>query len=231
MGRAVLTRGNKARLAELPVKLRRDPLKFVAPSLGTLPEIFPNRMINKATAKAFSEVWYRKAPKHRVGELQNITQFFHPLDIVAEWNRVYGPNGFLQYQFVVPFDQEEPFRRCLEMIINSGHLSCLNVLKRFGDGNPSPLSFPMPGWTLTVDLPIEHGLDNLCDALDTEVVGAGGRVYLAKDSRLSAVTFRKMYPRLDDFLTVRREVDPAGIFNSDLARRLELSRPTVGGAA
>jgi len=231
MGRAVLTRGNKARLAELPVKLRRDPLKFVAPSLGTLPEIFPNRMINKATAKAFSEVWYRRAPKHRVGELQNITQFFHPLDIVAEWNRVYGPNGFLQYQFVVPFDQEGPFRRCLKMIINSGHLSCLNVLKRFGDGNRSPLSFPMPGWTLTVDLPIEHGLDKLCDALDIEVVGAGGRVYLAKDSRLSATTFRKMYPRLDDFLTVRREVDPEGIFNSDLARRLELSKPTVGGAA
>ena len=91
MGRAVLTRGNKARLSELPAKLKRDPLKFVAPSLGTMPEVFPNRMVNKATAKAFSTAWYLKAPKHRVGELQNITQFFHPLDIVAEWNRVYGP--------------------------------------------------------------------------------------------------------------------------------------------
>jgi decaprenylphospho-beta-D-ribofuranose 2-oxidase len=231
MGRAVLTRGNKARLASLPMKLKRDPLKFVAPSLGTLPEIFPNRMINKATAKAFSTAWYFKAPKHRTGELQNITQFFHPLDMLAEWNRIYGPNGFLQYQFVVPFEEAEAFRRCLEMIVNSGHLSCINVLKRFGAGNPSPLSFPMPGWTLTVDLPIEHGLDKLCDALDTEVVGAGGRVYLAKDSRLSASAFRKMYPRLEDFLAVRREVDPDGIFNSDLARRLELSKPSVGGAA
>jgi decaprenylphospho-beta-D-ribofuranose 2-oxidase len=117
------------------------------------------------------------------------------------------------------------------MIVNSGHLSCLNVLKRFGPGNPSPLSFPMPGWTLTVDLPIEEGLDKLCDALDTEVVGAGGRVYLAKDSRLSAATFRQMYPRLDEFLAVRREVDPTGMFNSDLARRLELSNRTSGGAA
>jgi decaprenylphospho-beta-D-ribofuranose 2-oxidase len=69
----------------------------------------------------------------------------------------------------------------------------------------------------------------LCDALDNEVVGAGGRVYLAKDSRLSAAMFRRMYPRLDEFLEVRREVDPAGIFNSDLARRLELSKPTTGG--
>jgi decaprenylphospho-beta-D-ribofuranose 2-oxidase len=231
MGRAVLTRGNKAKLASLPMKLKRDPLKFVAPSLGTLPEIFPNRMINKATAKAFSTAWYFKAPKHRTGEIQNITQFFHPLDMLAEWNRIYGPNGFLQYQFVVPFEGAEAFRRCLEMIVNSGHLSCINVLKRFGAANPSPLSFPMPGWTLTVDLPIEHGLDKLCDALDTEVVGAGGRVYLAKDSRLSASAFRKMYPRLEDFLAVRRDVDPDGIFNSDLARRLELSRPRVGGAA
>ena len=83
MGRAVLTRGNKATLSDLDAKKRRDPLKFVAPSFGTIPEVFPNRMVNGVTAKAFSEFWYRKAPKHRVGELQNITAFFHPLDIVA----------------------------------------------------------------------------------------------------------------------------------------------------
>ena len=222
MGRAVLTRGNKARLRDLPVKLAKDPLRFVAPSLGTVPEIFPNRMVNLVTARAFSTAWYHKAPKRRSGEIQNITEFFHPLDIVAEWNRLYGPHGFLQYQFVVPFSEADIFRTCVEMIVNSGHLSCLNVLKRFGPGDPAPLSFAMPGWTLTVDLPIEPGLDRLCDALDEQVVAAGGRVYLAKDSRLSAATFRKMYPRVEEFLAVRREVDPAGIFNSDLARRLEL---------
>jgi decaprenylphospho-beta-D-ribofuranose 2-oxidase len=222
MGRAVLTRGNKAKVQDLPIKLAKDPLKFVAPSLGTIPEIFPNRMINVVTARAFSTAWYYKAPQHRVGEIQNITEFFHPLDMVAEWNRVYGPHGFLQYQFVVPFSEADIFRTCVEMIVNSGHLSCLNVLKRFGPSNPAPLSFPMPGWTLTVDLPIEAGLDRLCDALDEQVVAAGGRVYLAKDSRLSAATFSKMYPRLEEFLAVRRKVDPEGIFNSDLARRLEL---------
>ena len=222
MGRAVLTRGIKAKVRDLPFKLARDPLKFVAPSLGTLPEIFPNRMVNVVTARAFSTAWYHKAPKHRVAEIQNITEFFHPLDMVAEWNRLHGPHGFLQYQFVVPFSEADTFRGCFEMIVNSGHLSCLNVLKRFGPANPAPLSFPMPGWTLTVDLPIESGLDRLCDSLDEKVVAAGGRVYLAKDSRLSAATFRKMYPRLEEFLAVRRKVDPNGIFNSDLARRLEL---------
>jgi len=222
MGRAVLTRGDKARLQDLTPKLARNPLNFVAPALGTIPEVFPNRMVNKLTAKAFSTFWYGKAPKHRVGELQNITSFFHPLDIVAEWNRIYGPNGFLQYQFVVPFSESLAFRKAFEMIVMSGHLSCLNVLKRFGPGNPAPLSFPMPGWTLTVDLPIEEGLEQLCDALDEVVIGAGGRVYLAKDSRLSASSFRQMYPRLGDFLAVRRRVDPDGLFNSDLARRLDL---------
>jgi decaprenylphospho-beta-D-ribofuranose 2-oxidase len=81
----------------------------------------------------------------------------------------------------------------------------------------------MPGWTLTVDLPIEDGLDRLCNALDELVITAGGRVYLAKDSRLSAAAFRKMYPRLDEFLAIRRQVDPQGLFNSDLARRLNLN--------
>ena len=221
-GRAVLTRGSKARLEDLPPKLARHPLKFVAPSFGTMPQVFPNGMVNRATAKAFSTAWYYKAPAHQVGALQNITQFFHPLDIVQEWNRVYGPNGFLQYQFVVPFSEPQTFLRCFHAIVASGHLSCLNVLKRFGPGNPSPLSFPMPGWTLTVDLPISEGLDRLCNELDELVIGAGGRVYLAKDSRLGASAFRRMYPRLDDFLAVRRRVDPAGLFTSDLARRLDL---------
>ncbi|MDN5770783.1 MAG: decaprenylphosphoryl-beta-D-ribose oxidase, partial [Microlunatus sp.] len=222
LGRAVLTRGDKARISDLPAKLRADPFKFVAPSFGTIPEIFPNRMVNAATAKAFSAAWFRKAPKDRVGEVQNITTFFHPLDIVAEWNRVYGPGGFLQYQFVVPFAEVETFSRCVELIVTSGHLSCLNVLKRFGPGNDAPLSFPMPGWTLTVDLPIRDGLDRLCHVLDEQVLAAGGRVYLAKDSRLSAATFQAMYPRLDDFLAVRRRVDPDQRFTSDLARRLRL---------
>lgn len=222
LGRAVLTRGDKATISDLPAKLRREPLKFVAPSFGTIPEVFPNRMVNKLTAKAFSELWFRKAPKHRVGEIQNITTFFHPLDIVAEWNRVYGPNGFLQYQFAVPFSEHETFRRCVHLIVESGHLSCLNVLKRFGPGNPAPLSFPMPGWTLTVDLAISDGLDRLCNSLDEQVVAAGGRCYLAKDSRLGPATLRQMYPRLEDFLAVRERVDPNHVFTSDLSRRLHL---------
>lgn len=144
MGRAVYTRGEKALISELPRKLRSDPLKFVGPNFGTIPDVFPNGMVNKLTAAAFSELWYRKAPKHRVGEVQNITQFFQPLDVFNDWNRGYGPAGFLQYQFQIPFSAERDFERTVEMITGSGHVSCLNVLKRFGEGNRGLLSFPAP---------------------------------------------------------------------------------------
>ena len=222
MGRAVLTRGWAARGKDLPKKLRRDPLRFDAPQLFTAPPVFPNGLVNKLTARAFNEVWYRKAPAERRGEVQNITTFFHPLDIVGEWNRIYGPRGFLQYQFVVPFGAEDTFRRCVREIADSGKVSCLNVLKRFGEGNAAPLSFPTPGWTLAVDIPIGPDLSRLCTTLDGLVLEAGGRVYLAKDSRVDAATLAQMYPRIDEWRKVRAAVDPEGVFTSDLARRLAL---------
>jgi decaprenylphospho-beta-D-ribofuranose 2-oxidase len=222
MGRAVLTRGWPARSEDLPRKLRRDPLRFDAPQLFTAPPVFPNWLVNGATARAFNELWYRKAPADRRGEVQNITQFFHPLDVVGEWNRVYGRRGFLQYQFVLPFGAEDAFRACVRAIADSGQLSCLNVLKRFGQGDEAPLSFPMPGWTLAVDMPIRPGLARLCATLDEFVLDAGGRLYLAKDSRLDADALGKMYPRLEEWRKVRAAVDPHGVFASDLARRLAL---------
>lgn len=221
MGRALLTRGNSAGVSDLPKKLRRDPLKFNAPQLFTAPPIFPNGLVNKYTITAFNEVWYRKAPTS-FGAVQNITQFFHPLDLVGEWNRVYGSNGFLQYQFMVPFGQEEMFRRSVDKISTSGHVSFLNVLKTFGPGNAAPMSFPSKGWTLTVDIPITPGLDRLCAELDEMVLNAGGRLYLAKESRTSADMIEKMYPRIHEWRAIRASVDPDGVFHSDLSRRLAL---------
>lgn len=222
LGRAVLTRGRSARRDELPAKLQGRPLDFDAPSLGRVPDVFPSGLVNRLSGRAFNELWFRKAPSHRVAEPQNITSFFHPLDIVADWNRVYGPHGFVQYQFVVPFGQEAVFRACAERIAASGHVSCLNVLKRFGAGNQGLLSFPTAGWTLAVDLPVRPGLEGLLATLDALVLGAGGRIYLAKDSRLSAGHLEQMYPRLERFRAIRCEVDPDGLFTSDLARRLDL---------
>ncbi|HEX6403770.1 MAG TPA: FAD-binding oxidoreductase [Pseudonocardiaceae bacterium] len=222
LGRAVLTRGSIARRDQLPVKLRQNPLAFDAPQLFTAPKALPNGLANKATFKAMSEAWYRKAPKRRHGEIQNLTSFYHPLDMIGEWNRAYGPRGFLQYQFVVPFGAEDTFRRIVEQIARSGHVSFLNVLKRFGEASQAPLSFPHPGWTITVDFPIRRGLAEFCDRLDEQVLDASGRLYLAKESRTSAAALHRMYPRIDEWRKVRAAADPAGVFASDLSRRLEL---------
>jgi decaprenylphospho-beta-D-ribofuranose 2-oxidase len=220
-GRGLLTRANHATLAELPLKLRADPLRFDAPQLLTVPDIFPPGMLNRVTAKLFSELWYRKSPT-RFGAIQNITQFLHPLDVAGEWNRGYGPRGFLQYQFVVPPERGDVIRTVLERMTATGQVSALNVLKRFGEGSRAPLSFPRPGWTLCVDIPIGAGVGPLCDELDGIVLEAGGRHYLAKESRTTAEAIRRGYPRLDEWRKVRDAVDPAGVFTSDMARRLQL---------
>lgn len=223
LGRAVLTRGSLATLDELPADKRADPLRFDAPQLLTFPDAFPNGLANRLSLRAFSELWYRKAPRRQRGAIQNITAFYQVLDLFGDWNRVYGSRGFLQYQFAVPFGAEDTFRRIVETIAASPHASGLNVLKRFGAGNAAPLSFPQPGWTICCDFPIAPGLHRLCDALDELVHGAGGRLYLAKESRASAATIRRGYPRFDEWRAVRDAADPAGVFTSDMARRLELT--------
>jgi len=223
LGRSVLTRGWSASLEQLPRRLRDHPLDFQPRQLAVAPPVFPSGLLNRATVAAFNEAWYRKAPRERRGEIQSIAAFFHPLDAVAQWNRIYGPRGFLQYQFVVPFGAEDTLRRCIQMLGDAGQASFLAILKRFGPPSAGHLSFPTPGWTLALDIPIGAAiLGGLLDRLDAEVIAAGGRQYLAKDSRLAASQIAAMYPRLDEWRGVRRAADPDGVFTSDLARRLRL---------
>ncbi|HEY1988841.1 MAG TPA: FAD-binding oxidoreductase [Acidimicrobiales bacterium] len=226
LGRSVLTRGDHARLDDLPARLRLDPDRaraFRPRTLLTVPITPPNGLLNPLTVGAFNEFWFRKAPRHQVGKAHHLTGFFHPLDGVGSWNRLYGPTGFLQYQFVVADQQGETVRQVIERLSSLKLASFLAVLKRFGPGDPGPLSFPMAGWTLALDLPVGfHRLDSLLDELDQLVLAAGGRVYLAKDSRVSPEAFAAMYPRLDEWRAVRQRVDPDGLLRSDLGRRLGL---------
>jgi decaprenylphospho-beta-D-ribofuranose 2-oxidase len=221
LGRAAVSRGALARLDQLPKKLQRDPLKFDAPQLLTFPDIFPNGLANKYTFVPIGELWYRTSGTYR-GKIQNLTQFYHPLDMFGEWNRGYGKAGFAQYQFVVPTSAVDEFKSIIADIQKSGHYSFLNVFKLFGDGNQAPLSFPIPGWNVCVDFPMKPGVGELLGELDRRVLQFGGRVYTAKDSRVTAETFHAMYPRIDEWIAVRRKADPHGVFASDMARRLEL---------
>ena len=221
LGRAAISRGSLARLDQLPAKLQKNPLKFDAPQLLKLPDIFPDGLANKYTFGPIGELWYRKSGTYR-GKIQNLTQFYHPLDMFGEWNRAYGPSGFLQYQFVVPTAAVDEFKSIIVDIQRSGHYSFLNVFKLFGPGNEAPLSFPIPGWNVCVDFPIKPDLNKFVTELDRRVLEFGGRLYTAKDSRTTAEIFHAMYPRIDEWIAVRRKVDPTGVFASDMARRLEL---------
>ena len=221
LGRAAISRGSLATLDQLPAKLQRNPLKFDAPQLLTFPDIFPNGLANKYTFGPIGELWYRKSGTYR-GKVQNLTQFYHPLDMFGEWNRAYGSLGFGQYQFVVPTEAVDEFKAILVDIQRSGHYSFLNVFKLFGPGNDAPLSFPIAGWNVCVDFPVKPGLNEFLNDLDRRVLEFGGRVYTAKDSRTTAAMFHAMYPRIDEWISLRRKVDPDGVFASDMARRLEL---------
>jgi decaprenylphospho-beta-D-ribofuranose 2-oxidase len=222
-GRGVLTRGDHAPIEQLTGKAAAQPLAFDPKVLATAPAIVPGGLVNPLTMRAFNEMWFRKAPQRSVGDLQTIAEFFHPLDIVQDWNRVYGPQGFLQYQFAVPDDAGYLVGRSLAALRQVGALSALTVLKRFGESNPAPLSFPRPGWTLAVDVPSGvDGLATVLDRLDEEVLAAGGRLYLAKDSRMSPAMMAATYPRLAEWQRQRDAMDPDGVFTSDLSRRLSL---------
>jgi decaprenylphospho-beta-D-ribofuranose 2-oxidase len=225
MGRAVLTRGDHAPLAQLDEKERAEPYEFSGGTLLGVPDLVPSGLLQRVTVKAFNELWFRKAPKHQVGRLESIPTFFHPLDFVRDWNRMYGARGFLQYQLAVPFGAEDTVRRIVGMLSEARCPSFLAVLKRFGP-QEGYLSFPVEGWTLALDIPLGlDGLAHLLDRADDEVLEVGGRVYLAKDSRLRPEIFRRMYPRFEEWKKIRDDLDPQGLMRSDLARRLELVDP------
>ena len=221
-GRGVLTCGEHAPAERLPKAQQADPLFYDPKALASAPGFLPGGLLNKLTVRAFNEAWYRKAPKQREGELQTIAQFFHPLDGVQDWNRIYDPAGFLQYQFAVPNEGAHLVPRTLEVLRQVGAPSFLTVLKRFGHGNPAPLSFPIPGWTLAADVPAAvPGLLEALDQLDEEVAAAGGRLYLAKDSRQSKM-MKDAYSglkRWQDDVILENQL---GVFLSDLANRISL---------
>jgi decaprenylphospho-beta-D-ribofuranose 2-oxidase len=219
-GRGVLTCGDHASVEDLDPARRAAPLAYDPQALAAAPPFLPSGLLNTFTVRAFNEAWYRKAPRRREGEVQAIAPFFHPLDGVRHWNRLYGPAGFLQYQFAVPDHGAHLVPRALEVLRRVGAPSFLTVLKRFGPANPAPLSFPIPGWTLAADVPAAvPGLREALDGLDGEVAAAGGRLYLAKDGRQSAAMARRSYPRLAEWTRLRSLLDPRGVLDSDLARR------------
>lgn len=225
-GRGVVTAADHAGPEQLPTRWRERLLDYrPGPSLSVRrwPDL---RIVNRGTARLLNELTYRRAPDRGRDEVQPISTFFHPLDAVAHWNRAYGRSGLVQYQFAVPEAEVDVIASVVDGLRASGAPGVLGVLKKFGPGTGAPLSFPIEGWTLSVDLPVGVGeLAGLLDRFDDQVAEAGGRVYLAKDGRLRPDKMATMYPDLPRWREVRDLLDPEHRLQSDLGRRLGLVEP------
>ncbi|WP_329064369.1 FAD-binding oxidoreductase [Streptomyces sp. NBC_01429] len=226
LGRSVLLRGEHAPLSALPARARRRPLTHRPPwSPADAPApVPPAGPVGRAAAALFNEVWYRTAPRARTGELRHLPAFGRAPGGTVRRSGIYGRDGFVRYQFAVGYGQEEALRRIVERVAHRGCPVFPAELTRFGAGGPGWLSFPTPGWTLAMELPVagRSGLAPFLDELDEEVAAAGGRVCLAQDSRLRPEALAAMYPRLAEFRALRAELDPRAVFTSDLSRRLSL---------
>jgi decaprenylphospho-beta-D-ribofuranose 2-oxidase len=191
----------------------------------SVPERWPAGILRASTVRLYNELRYRRTPRHERGRAQGLGVHMFPLDALAAWPRLYGSAGLLQYQFVVPAGRESTLHAVVSALRRARVPCFLAVLKDLGPGNSAPLSFPLAGWTLALDLPrAVAGVGTLLDRFDELVAGAGGRVYLTKDARLRADAARAMYPRLPEWREVRAGADPDGLWRSDLALRTGLVR-------
>lgn len=222
LGRAVVMLGQHAPAAEIP-KTVRDPLALPRRRELDVPFAPPITPLRPLTVRAFNALYFASKPAASE-RLVDLDRFFYPLDSVRNWNRLYGRQGFVQYQVVVPHGEAQGvFTGILRRIRESGRAAFLGVLKRFGEASQGLLSFPMPGCTLALDIAVDRHLPPFLRELDTFALDRGGRVYLAKDATLSAENFARSYPRLDDFRAVKRQLDPRGLVSSSLARRLKIA--------
>lgn len=219
-GRSVLMLANEAGMADLPARLRQAPLQVSTPRMKRVPVDFPGWALNCWSVRAFNTLYYHS---NRAGErIIDYRRYFYPLDAVADWNRIYGRRGFIQYQALFPLATARAgLQQLLAVLDQFGLASFLAVIKRCGPSNPAPLSYLHEGVTLALDIPqAGERLREMVRRLDAILLDHGGRLYLAKDALMSAETFARMYPRRDEFLAVKARVDPQRRFWSDQAQRV-----------
>jgi decaprenylphospho-beta-D-ribofuranose 2-oxidase len=223
--RGIVTRAEHLDSSDVPRSTER---RATVPARARIPAGWPGGLLRPATVRAFNELRFRSAPKQRREAVESIGAHMFPLDALDAWPRLYGRRGFVQYQLVVPYGSESALSGAIDHLRRARVPCYLAVLKDFGPANGFPLSFPVEGWTLALDLPrAAGGLEQALDHLDELVARAGGRIYLAKDARVRPHTLAAMYPRLEEWREIRERTDPQQLWRSDLAERTGLvSRKT-----
>jgi FAD/FMN-containing dehydrogenase len=185
------------------------PLKASSKPKLVFPFELPGFALNRFSIGAFNSLYFHKQMKPRVMALQDYEPFFYPLDIALHWNRMYGKRGLLQFQYAIPWEHaREGTVAVLKEVAKSGLASFLAVLKVFGDvPSPGMMSFPKPGITLALDFPIKPEKSfALFDRLAAMTQEFGGRLYPAKDARMTAEQFQAFYPQWQEFAKYK---DPA----------------------
>jgi decaprenylphospho-beta-D-ribofuranose 2-oxidase len=213
LGRSILMLGEHSDDNQLEVNIRKAI---------TVPVYMPSQLLNYLTVKAFNSIYYTKA-SHESSATLPFHSYFYPLDKLNDWNKLYGRNGFIQYQFVLPKAASvSGLRKILSKIAESGKSSFLAVLKMFGAQNQNLLSFPIEGYTLTLDFKMNSETVALIKELDAVVVDLGGRIYLTKDALMSEQTFKIAYPQWEQFEKIREKYGAIGRFKSAQSKRLGL---------
>ncbi len=220
LGRSVLFLGEHA-----PSKHRKTDTVYREKSGLGVPFSTPSMLLNKTTMSIFNASYFGLQKRKKSSIILDCDKFFFPLDRISNWNRLYGSNGFLQYQFVISSDGAlEGITSVLEKVSEKGKGSFLTVLKKFGEANENLLSFPKSGYTLTLDFKNEAAVFPLLEELDQIVLAHDGRLYLAKDARMSEKVFKASYPNWERFMAIKNKYDPNNSFASLQSNRLGLTQ-------
>jgi len=219
-GRGIVSGARHSKLKDLSIKKRSNPLIPVDRKPLRMPMLGTSKVVNSISIRVFNWLWFNKPIRNGI---QHIQEYLHPLDLIENWNSLYGKKGFIQYQFVVPFESSDFLHAVLEELKRVRVFPSMAVLKSLGDGSNSLIGFPKRGWTLALDFPVGNPiLKKTLNLLDEMLLDAGGRVYLTKDSRMCSSHMERMYPKLVEWRQVKSEYDSTNTWQSDQGRRLKL---------
>ncbi|MEN8831487.1 FAD-binding oxidoreductase [Pacificibacter sp.] len=221
LGRSLIMLGEHAKVADVPSKYRKSPLSIARKSKRNIPINFPSWALNTYSVRMFNALYYWRGKQGPERQVVDWDSYFYPLDAILGWNKIYGRRGFAQFQCVLPIDHaEQGMSELLTEISNAGAGSFLAVLKRFGKQS-SNFSFPMEGYTLALDFPVNKRTLALMKRLDNITIKHGGRFYLAKDSRMSRDVFHQSDPRAQEYEQYRQGNSSGEAFMSSQSERLK----------